>query len=90
MPLLARSKDLAHWQLSSRNPVMEPCAGEGINNSDVDLIELCGRTYVNYFTGNQDDWGDLKWAIYDGPLREFFESRFPPAPPPIEFCARTK
>ena len=64
--------------------------GEGINNSDVDLIEFGGRTYVNYFTGNQDDWGDLKWAVYDGPMREFFESYFPPGPQLIEFNAKTK
>jgi hypothetical protein len=69
---------------------MEPCAGEGINNSDVDLIELDGRTYVNYFTGNQNDWGDLKWAVYDGPMPEFFASYFPPTEQTIEFSARTR
>ena len=55
---------------------MEPCEGEGSNNSDVDLIELGGHTYVNYFTGNQDNWGDLKWAVYDGPLRGVFRKLF--------------
>ena len=90
VPVLARSADLVRWQLSPRNPVMEPCAGEGINNSDVDLIEIGGRTYVNYFTGNQDDWGDLKWAVYDGPMPEFFASYFPPGQQTVEFSIRTQ
>ena len=43
---LARSKDLATWQLSPRNPILEAGEGEGCNNSDVDLIEIDGKTYV--------------------------------------------
>ena len=36
---LARSKDLATWELSPKNPILEAGEGEGCNNSDVDLIE---------------------------------------------------
>jgi hypothetical protein len=43
---LARSKDLVTWQLSPKNPILEAGEGEGRNNSDVDLIEFGGKTYV--------------------------------------------
>ena len=74
---LMRSKDLKHWQLSPRNPVLKACEGEGINNSDVDLIELDGKTYLNYATGDQSTWLELKRAVYPAPMKEFFESYFP-------------
>jgi hypothetical protein len=74
---MARSEGLAAWQLSPRNPVLEAGPGEGCNNSDVDLIEQQGRTYLNYAAGNQNDWCDLRQAIYPGSMKEFFESYFP-------------
>ena len=45
VPFMARSKDLATWQLSPLNPIMEAGAGEGCNNSDIDLFEWEGNTY---------------------------------------------
>jgi hypothetical protein len=74
---LARSKDLVTWQLSPKNPILEAGEGEGSNNSDVDLIEIGGKTYVYYFTGDQRTWGDLKRAVYPGPMAQFFASYFP-------------
>ncbi len=74
---LARSKDLATWELSPKNPILEAGEGEGCNNSDVDLIEIGGKTYVYYCTGDQQTWGDLKRAMYPGPMAEFFGSYFP-------------
>jgi hypothetical protein len=85
---LARSKDLATWQLSPRNPVLEAGPGEGSNNSDVDLIEIDGRTYVYYATGDQQTWGDLKSAVYPGAMREFFESYFPAGARLVEVSAK--
>jgi beta-xylosidase len=60
---LARSKDLAGWELSPFNPLLEAGLGEGINNSDVDLFEYEGNTYLYYATGNQHDWGALRVAM---------------------------
>lgn len=85
---LARSKDLATWQLSPANPILEAGEGEGCNNSDVDLIEIDGKTYVYYCTGDQKTWGDLKRAVYAGPMAEFFESYFPAGAKTIEVSAR--
>jgi hypothetical protein len=85
---LARSKDLAAWQLSPKNPILEAGPGEGRNNSDVDLIEIGGKTYVYYCTGDQQTWGDLKCAVYPGPMREFFESYFPAGAKMVEVSAK--
>jgi hypothetical protein len=86
---LARSSDLATWELSPKNPILEAGAGEGCNNSDVDLIELDGKTYVYYCTGDQQTWGDLERAVYPGPMAEFFESYFPENTPATRVDART-
>jgi len=56
-PFLARSKDLAAWELSPFNPILEAGPGEGVNNSDVDLFEYEGNTYVFYATGRPADLG---------------------------------
>lgn len=85
---LARSRDLATWELSPRNPILEAGAGEGTNNSDVDLIEIDGKTYVYYCTGDQQTWGELRRAVYPGPMPEFFSSCFPPGAKPVELSAR--
>ena len=73
---MARSKDLTTWQLSPQNPILEAATAEGCNNSDVDLIEVDGKTYVYYCTGDQATWGHLKRAVYHGPMQKFFEDRF--------------
>jgi len=74
---LARSKDLVAWELSPKNPILEAGPGEGINNSDVDLFEYEGNTYLYYATGDQATWGALNVAMYPGPMNVFYESCFP-------------
>lgn len=74
---LARSRDLATWELSPFNPILEAGPGEGINNSDVDLFEWEGRTYLTYATGDQATWGAVRVAQYDGPLADFCVRHFP-------------
>jgi len=74
---IARSPDLAKWEISPLNPVLTPTPDEGINNSDVDLIEFSSRVYVYYATGDQQTWGNLKYATYEGTLRDFLLSYFP-------------
>ncbi len=48
------------------------------NNSDVDLCEFDGKTYIVYCSGNQGvTWGGCTCeAIFDGPLREFLQANF--------------
>jgi hypothetical protein len=45
---IARSADLLAWEYSDQNPVLTASAGEGNNNSDADLFEFGGKTYVYY------------------------------------------
>ncbi len=85
---LARSNDLATWELSPFNPILEAGPGEGINNSDVDLFEWEGKTYTTYATGDQATWGAVRLALYDGPMQEFFMSHFPAGMPTVKTSAR--
>jgi hypothetical protein len=74
---LSRSKDLVTWELSPMNPILEAGTGEGVNNSDVDLFEWEGNTYLYYATGDQQTWGGVRVAMYPGSMKDFYESRFP-------------
>ncbi len=74
---MARSKDLETWELSPFNPILEAGAGEGKNNSDVDILEYEGKTYLFYATGDQATWGTVRVAMFDGTERTFFENHFP-------------
>ena len=84
VPFMARSKDLVTWDLSPFNPIMEATPGEGINNSDIDLFEYEGRTYLYYATGDQATWGTVRVALYDGPIQEFYEHHFPEGAPTVK------
>lgn len=74
---MARSKDLIDWELSPFNPILEAEYGEGLNNSDVDMLEYEGKTYLYYATGDQETWGTIRVAMYDGIMKSFFENNFP-------------
>ncbi|MBN1341300.1 MAG: alpha-L-fucosidase [Phycisphaerae bacterium] len=87
--LIARSKDLALWELSpTRYPMLDPGAGEGINNTDADLFECEGNTYVYYATGDQQTWGTIRVAMHPGAMKAFLESYFPEGAPMIRFDAK--
>ncbi len=85
---LARSRDLVTWELSPFNPILEAGPGEGINNSDVDLLEFEGNTYLYYATGDQATWGALRVAQYAGPMKEFFTAHFPASVPAVKLSTR--
>jgi hypothetical protein len=74
---MARSKNLVDWELSPFNPILEAEEGEGINNSDVDILEYRGKTYLYYATGDQETWATIRVALYDGPMKTFYEEHFP-------------
>jgi len=50
--------------------------GLNINNSDVDLCEFEGKTYLYYANGDQQSYCFLCEAVYDGPLDEFLRRFF--------------
>jgi len=74
---MSRSKDLVDWELSPFNPILEAESGEGKNNSDVDLLEYNRKTYLYYATGDQETWSTIRTAMYDGLMKDFFQSYFP-------------
>ena len=85
---VARSRDLATWELSPvRGPMLDPVPGEGINNTDADFFEHEGKTYVYYATGDQASWGTIRVAMYDGPLDTMLRSYFPEGAPMVRFDA---
>ncbi len=88
LPFLARSKDLENWEHTSFNPITEAGKGEGINNSDFDILEYEGRTYLYYGDGDQATWGNICVAMYDGPMKQFFESYFPKGGSFTKFSAK--
>ncbi|MCE5266756.1 MAG: hypothetical protein LLG00_02585 [Planctomycetaceae bacterium] len=88
-PFMARSRDLTTWQLSPANPILQASAGEGVNNSDVDLFEWQGNTYLFYATGDQQTWGSVRPAMYRGSMKSFFESCFPDGQTTVEVRTRT-
>lgn len=47
-----------------------------INNCDVDLCELNGKTIINYLTGDQLGTGFMCEAVYDGTLKDFLQAHF--------------
>lgn len=85
---VARSKDLITWEVSpTRGPMLDPSPGEGINNTDADLFEYEGNTYIFYATGDQATWGTIRVAMYAGPMKEMLEAFFPTGVPMITFDA---
>jgi hypothetical protein len=90
VPFMARSKDIVTWELSPMNPILEASAGEGVNNSDIDLFEWEGNTYLFYATGDQQTWGSVRVAMYVGPMKSFYESCFPEGEKMVTFSAKVK
>lgn len=71
---VTRSKDLKRWELSSANPVLRPTEiDDAINASDPEIVEFNGKTYIYYAVGDQLTWMNIKRAIYNGSLKDFFE-----------------
>ncbi len=85
---MARSLDLKSWKLSPFNPVLLPEQGEGKNNSDVDILEYKGKTYLYYATGDQETWGTMRVAMFDGTGKAFFEAYFPEDMPLTKISAK--
>lgn len=50
---------------------------EGINNSDIDLVEFKGNLLIMYADGDQRTWANLRTAEYPGTMGQFFEEFFP-------------
>ena len=83
---IARTRDFESFDVfngNARHPattaVLSPrgCPCEGINNSDVDLVEQGGMTFFTYCDGDQRTWGNLRTAVYLGTMEQFFQEFWP-------------
>ncbi len=79
---MTRSTDLVNWDQSTTNPVLAPEGAEGINTSDIDLVEYreesgAPRVRIYYATGNQKTWGFVTWAEFEGTLEDFCTWYYP-------------
>ncbi|MHA1793373.1 MAG: hypothetical protein ACTSVI_12055 [Promethearchaeota archaeon] len=79
---ISRTRDFIHFDDFSGNEkwesnvqVLSPKGyiHEGINNSDIDLVEFNGITYFVYADGDQRGWDDMRTAIYLGSMDSFFK-----------------
>jgi hypothetical protein len=87
--VLYRSKDLISWDLSpTKYPMLDAAAGEGINNTDADIFEYEGNTYIYYITGDQQSWGAGRLAMYAGSMKECLEAHFPKNTPMVKYDAK--
>ena len=88
--VLYRSKDLVTWELSpTKYPMLEPTVKEGgINNTDADIFEYEGNTYVYYITGDQQSWGAGRIAMYPGTMKQCLEAYFPKNTPTVKYDAK--
>ena len=73
---LARSKDLASWEVSRKTFLTPDQTDEGLNTSDLDLVEWNEKTYIFYMVGDQATWGRIKLAISDTFLNNLVEEYF--------------
>jgi len=74
---IARSTDLVSWELSTMNPILTvEDIKEGINASDVDVVEFGGKSYIYYAVGDQLTWMNIERVTYPGPLADYFEAWF--------------
>jgi len=55
---------------------------------DVDVFEYEGNTCVFYATGDQQNWGTIRMAMFAGPAQQFFTSYFSDGAPTVKVSAR--
>jgi sucrose-6-phosphate hydrolase SacC (GH32 family) len=76
---VARSYDLETFNESSQVVLSTRLyeGTEGINASDMDLVEYQGVVYINYADGNQTTWVNIHRATYNGTLEQLTKEFFP-------------
>ncbi len=74
---IARSTNLVSWELSTLNPILTvEDIKEGINASDVDVVEFGGKSHIYYAVGDQLTWMNIQRLTYPGSLTEYLERWF--------------
>lgn len=74
---VAKSQNLRAWTDSKLYLIAPTEIFEGINASDVDLVELNGQVYISYMTGDQKTWSGVALATINGSTeQQLLESLF--------------
>ena len=82
---VSRSQDLINWQDFTGNAkypayicLLAPDGnGEGINTSDVSMVECSGKVYGVYLIGDQTTYGHQRTFVYLGTKQQLFQEFFP-------------
>lgn len=75
---VARSTDLINFEESPIEVLNSyGRTDEGINNSDIDMVEYHGKMIFVYLVGNQIDFAYMKLGSYNGTFDEFIGQFFP-------------
>jgi hypothetical protein len=75
---VTRTVDFEKFSAKSAAPVFaadDP--SEGVNCSDVDLLEHNGVTHFTYMIGDQKTWWNVRTAVYIGTMAQFFAEAYP-------------
>jgi len=78
---ITRSADLTNWENGTGYPdghtvPLAPTTTEGINNSDMDIVEFNGNVYMTFARGDQTSWLETTTAIWPGTLQQYLQSFF--------------
>jgi hypothetical protein len=73
---VSKSNDFKNWITSPNQFMVADMKEEGINNSDVDLVEFKGKIYIFYGIGDQSKWQGIKYAVYNGDIKELLINYF--------------
>lgn len=77
--MVARSTDLISFEKQrSEYAVISPVGHpeDGHATTDLDLVELGGKVYLTYSAGDQMTWGHIKYATFNGELRQLMSLFF--------------
>lgn len=76
---MSRSKDRINWIQSSQTLLTptDMTAIEGINNSDVRMVEHQGSTRIMYLSGDQQTFSFIRQAVFPGTIAQLRAQLFP-------------
>lgn len=76
--MAARSTDLIGWEPSIKGVLFPDQGFEGINTTDMDLVEDQGTTFISYTVGNQSGNASVATAQYAGTFAQMATALFAP------------
>jgi len=75
--VVARSRDLVTFEESPREVLNNfGRTDEGLNNSDLDFVEVNGQVLFVYLVGDQETFGFMKLGSYSGTFEQFIKEFF--------------